>query len=842
MKVSIKWAQKYSNTDITSISTDKLLKKIGAQLGAVEEVIDLGSKYSNIFVAKIAEVQKHPDADKLNICLIDDGHAVQDVERNEEDLVKVVCGAPNVREGMFVAWLPPGTTVPSTLEKDPFTLESREIRGIKSNGMLASSHELDISDDHSGILEITNNAHSTQILPGTLLTDVLALDDTIIDCENKMFTHRPDCFGILGVARELSGITQQAFHSPSWYNVDVTLQPSDKAHLPLQSMNDIKTHAPRFMVQVVENVSVHPSTLEIQTMLSRVGTKPINNIVDFTNYYMHLTAQPTHAFDYDKVKQLCGGSETVTIFPRMATDGEQLSLLNGKTITLTDKDIVIATPTKAIALAGVMGGSDTEVDETTKNIIIECANFDMYTIRRTSMRHGLFTEAVTRFNKGQSVFQIPAVLGKLVDDICQNSEANAGVVYDSYDQTIQTQSVSVSLQFVNERLGARFSVQDITQLLSNVEFTVEDLGDHMNVSVPFWRKDIEIAEDIVEEVGRLHGYDSLTVSLPTRSVKAAEKNNIVELKQDIRSILSSAGANEVLSYSFVSEKLLSHAGQNSNDAYKLGNALSPELQCYRLSLTPSLLHKVHMNIRAGYDKFALFEISKTHSKSRGVNEESLPNEQPALAFVYASTQNAHDTHSGSAYFTARRHLDFLASKLGVDLVYKPIDPNELNETNEVTAPFNIARSAYIFDKNSNVRIGIVGEYTVVVRKNFKLPVHAAGFEIDYTTLLKRSNIAHYQPLARFPGSSQDMTFKIDATVTYERVHSYLNNAIRQAVDDDFVTELIPIGMYQKEGDLKHVTFRLRIRHMRKTLKTDEINNLVNSLAHSIETNFDATRI
>src|SRR5690606_12915437 len=232
--------------------------------------------------------------------------------------------------------------------------------------------------------------------------------------ENKMFTHRPDCFGNLGIARELAGISGLKFESPSWYQepeADINGPFSD---LPFESKCETDL-VPRFTARVVEGVSVHKSPMWLQALLTRVGIKPINNLVDWTNYYMHLTGQPTHAFDYDKIKALSDG--VPTIFPRLAQKGEKLTLLGGKVIELDEADLVIATDKQAVGLAGIMGGADTEVDESTKNIIIECATFDMYAIRKSSMRHGLFTDASTRFTKGQSPYQNLRVLYHLVKDI-----------------------------------------------------------------------------------------------------------------------------------------------------------------------------------------------------------------------------------------------------------------------------------------------------------------------------------------------------------------------------------------------------------------------------------------
>ncbi|MCA9348411.1 phenylalanine--tRNA ligase subunit beta, partial [Candidatus Saccharibacteria bacterium] len=422
MKISLNWIQDESNVDIKGLGIDEILRRIGSQLGAVEDVEDISVRYQGIVIAEVVSCEKHPNADRLNVCKLNDNGLTQDIERDENGLVQVVCGAPNVRAGLKVAWLPPGSTVPSSIPDDPFVLGVRELRGVMSNGMIASPHELAISDYHSGILELDDEAEV-----GRDFAEFYGLNDTVIDLENKMFTHRPDCFGILGVARELAGITGQKFQSPSWYqgvesNFDVPL-----SDLPLEAKCETDLVS-RFTARVVEGVTVGSSAVRVQSMLTRVGVKPINNIVDLTNYYMYLTAQPTHAFDYDKVKALSSGHPT--IFPRMAVQGEKLTLLGGKEITLDQGDIVIATDRQPIALAGIMGGADTEVDENTKNIIVECATFDMYSIRRSSMRHGLFTDASNRFNKGQSPYQNLRVLHKLTNDIAIQTGTKLGEVID----------------------------------------------------------------------------------------------------------------------------------------------------------------------------------------------------------------------------------------------------------------------------------------------------------------------------------------------------------------------------------------------------------------------------
>ena len=840
MKLSVQLASQYSNIDLTKMPTDELLRKIGAQLGAVEEVIDWGSRYNGIVVAKVVSCEKHPDADKLNVCLIDDGGAVEGVQRNADGLVQVVCGAPNVAAGLTVAWLPPGSTVPSSLDKDPFVLGARELRGVVSNGMLASPSELALSEDHDGILEITDSKAAI----GSPFGDLYFVTDTIIDCENKMFTHRPDCFGILGIARELAGICGQSFESPSWYSSQSLQQSSlvnSPTTLPLASKNDVVHKVPRFMVQVVENVTNKPSSIQTQSWLTRLGSRPINAIVDMTNFYMHLTAQPTHAFDYDKVKALCQGE--VAIFPRMAQAGETIELLNGKTITLTAEDIVIATDTQAIALAGVMGGAATEVDDDTKNIIVECANFDMYTIRRTSMRHGLFTDAVTRFNKGQSQLQNGVVLQKLIFDICSELNGTAGVLYDSApeDNNFSWEPVEVAVAFVNKRLGSSLTSEQMSQLLTNVEFTVETVDETIVVTPPFWRKDIEIAEDVIEEIGRLYDYANLPVELPTRTTAPAAKNASLEYKTQLRNALVQAGANEIVTYSFISGSLLDAASQNRNEAYQLANALSPELQYYRLTMTPSILSKVYQNIRAGYDQLALFEIGKTHIKGQGVNDEGLPIENDILGFVYAANDKKVASNAGAAYFIAKRYLDYLADELGVVFDYEPI---ENSPSYEITKPYDWKRSALVTDRASGNYIGVIGEFNATARKKLKLPINSSGFEIMLTPLFESTSPRrNYQALSRFPHVTQDITFKTAKDQRFDTLYEAVQEGgQQQAEKHGYIVQTSSRDIYHKEhSPQKHITVRLDIHHADRTLTTDEVTTFVNSVVSAVEAKLDVKR-
>lgn len=833
MKVSLNWVKEF--TDV-KLPVDKLVEKIGAQLGAVEEVIDLGRKYQDIVVVKVVECIKHPNADKLSLCKVDDGHKAKHVKRDADGLIKVVCGAPNVRAGMLAAWLPPGSTVPATVDKEPLVLEAREIRGEVSNGMLASAHELAISEDHSGILEI----NPLDAKPGDDFADIYGLNDFVIDIENKMFTHRPDLFGILGVAREIAGINHQSFESPKWYLANATTPKTGNDPM-LKVVNHIPKLVPRLLVQVVENVTIsQPSPLWLQTYLSRVGIRPINVIVDITNYVMYLTGQPLHAYDYDKLKLLSGDKPTIEA--RLAKKGEKLRLLGGKEITANESDIIIATDKVAIGLGGVMGGADTEVDENTKTIVLECANFDMYAIRRTAMEHGLFTDAVTRFNKGQSSLQCSHVLAFAISETEKHASGQASeFIHDDFPKRPEITSLKVDPDFVNERLGIKLPISTMAKLLENVEFKLlKTSGKQLLITPPFWRTDIEIPEDIVEEIGRLYGYDHLPLELPKRDLTATKPDQRLSFQSQIRNILSRAGANEVLTYSFVHGNLLEKVGQDRKLAFQLGNAISPDLQYYRLSLTPSLLDKIHPNIKAGHGEFALFEIGKAHIKGlQDKDEPGVPAEEERLGLVFAADDKiAQANYLGVPYYQASRLLAELLDNLGISYTIEPYHEPKFAQGRQLLTPFEKSRTGFITVNQQWV--GVVGEFKSDVAKYLKLPVFSSGFELDLgrlRTLIEKT--PGYTPLSRYPSVQQDITLKVKASVSFSDLFEVVKDGL---AGKGFLVQIKPLDIFQRDENYKHISFRVKIASYEKTLTDAEVVKLLDEVAESAKTKYKAERI
>lgn len=833
MKVSVNTVKQFTDIDI---SVDELVAKINAQLGSVEKVTDLADVYKDAVIVKVVECDKHPAADRLNVTKIDDGGVIKDIERDENGLVQVVCGAPNVHADMFAVWLPPQSIVPASYhDEEPFVLGARELRGVLSQGMLAAADELGIGSDHDGILVIDPaewKPNDVEIKPGTSLAKAYGLDDTIIDIENKMFTHRPDLFGQLGVAREIAGIQQKQFVSPDWYLH--TPEFKDVNDLELTTFNEANENVPRAMFVALKDIQIKPSPFWLQAALVAMGSKPISNIVDVTNYVMLLTAQPTHAYDYDKIRGAKIGA-------RMARDGEKLQLLNGKTYELTTDDIVIADNEGPISLGGIMGGHNSEVSNDTKNIILEVANFDMYTVRKSSMRHGVFTDALTRFNKGQSPLQNGVILDLLmrsVIDVAGGSQASD--VFDKGSISAATddgheESQDVTTKFINERLGLQLNSDEIVALLKNVEINIssglyEDEPNRLEFTVPFWRTDLELPEDIVEEVGRLYGFDKLPNELPRRPIQPATKTELIEAKSNVRNTLSRLGANEVLTYSFVHEKLLEKVGQDSAHAYHISNALSPDLKVYRLSLTPSLLDKIHMNIKNRFDSFGLFEINKTHFKGEMDElESSVPNEDSHVAAVFAYNDKIRP--DSSPFYLAKRYLDSI-----IDMSQETLLPlNSFDVTNDVwgqqlTAPYAPDRSAVIVRDGSIY--GVIGEFRESVRKALKLPTYVAGFEI-HSDLVRR-RITPYEVLSRFPSVTQDVSLQVDSVVSARQVIT-IAEEILQSLDISWIRKVSVVAIYQvPDANTKTITLRVTVSNYERSLSDKEVSELLSTIASQVD--------
>ena len=795
----------------SEVSTEELVKLIGSRLVEVEGTIDLSKKYKGIKIVEVVSCEAIPET-HLHLCQINAG---------EKEPIQVVCGAPNVKKGMLAVWLKPGCVVPQTYGGENFELGIRKMRGYESNGMLAGLDEIDLGDDHSGIVEIDPDFAKA----GDDFAEKFELNDIILDIENKSLTHRPDTFGLIGFAREVAGILGLKFEEPELkfkgLDITTTLSSSDFAeHVSDEEKIWIEVEdtnlCPLYTAGVFE---VKNSNLETaldknnyltlnDVFLAKAGMKKISKIVDATNITMLLNGQPLHAFDYDKFIKV-GGSSDPKIIVRAAKKGEKLKLLDDKEIELLESDIVICSNETPVALAGAMGGESTEIDEHTKKVIIESATFSLYNERKMQMAHGIFSEAITRFTKGQpKIGTIPALArcaAMLVDDPKKIVDFEISESYADEDILIE-----LSLSDINNLLGTKYTASEVKETLENVGFKVafgED--DNLSVIAPKWRTDIHIKEDIIEEVGRLRGYDNIPMSLPMRPFIGADRNQLFDLKREIRGVLSDRiGAHEVLTYSFVSKDLQEKVGEDFNDSYEIVNSISPELQVFRQSICPSLIDKMYENIRSGYKDFSLYEFNQITRKSLGETAEQVPEIENHLALV--STGDFYDVKNKLLELGRRLHLEF-----------------KLEENNVKEFPyFEKVRSAKI--TLCGKTIGVVGEIKGRILKNFKIK-KASGFELNLDEVVNvPSNISANLKLSKYPFVERDLTLKVKSEMKYGDLEEAINKSLMSS--DKLVYKLNPVSIYQGDDKTsKNISFHLSFSNTEKTLESNEISDIMENI-------------
>ena len=826
MIISVNWLKKFV-PNLPEIG--ELSKLIGARLVEIEGVENLGEKYKDVIIAKVISAEKVENSDHLNLCKIDDGGVRKNIERDENGFIQVVCGAPNVRAGIFVTWLPPESIVPETFGGENFKLGARKLMGNMSNGMIASLRELGLGDEHDGILEVSPEVFENGIQAGDSFAEKFELNDFLLEVENKSLTHRPDCFGIVGFAREVAGILGEEFVEPEFIK-GLNFEGIEDQKINIEIQNHKICERYTAAIFDISNILKNPNLTIEKTYILRSGMRLIDEITDLANKIMFETAQPLHTFDLEKLEKLNGSSD-IKIVVRNAFEGEELELLDGKKIKMNEKDIVIATGESgkiAIALAGAMGGISTAIDENTSKILVESATFNLYNLRNTQMRHGIFSEAITRFTKG-----IPQMLSrKVLDLFAENILAIGGkslsLVADSNDNNYREQlKISVSNDEINRVLGTDFSNDQIHRTLENVGILTENENSETFL-VPFWRNDLHIKEDLIEEVGRWNGYDNIALQLPARTFKAVKKAKIDLLQSEIREILTAGGANEILTYSFIHGDLLEKVDQDSQNSYKIVNSISPDLQYYRQTLTPSLLSKVSQNIRAGFGEFAIFEMNKITEKSLGLNEENVPIEQKKLAFVYVNNKGE------NAFYQAKNYVDFLCKKLGVEVEFSKFNL----EKSSLSTEFESKRSAVIEIQNNGKKItlGVIGEFKKSVQKSLKLPEATSGFELDLNILLENlagSNVK-IKNFSKFQSVERDISINVDEKREFSEIFNIFEN-----ISDKFENveiEVLPIDIFKNSDRTKNISIRFKITPFEKTLTGEEIHEIVQKIEELAQDN------
>lgn len=859
MKISLNKIKQYVQIP-EEVSDEELIELIGSRLVEVEEVIDWTPRYQGVYVAKVVNCEPIPDT-HLSVCWIDAGVHNARFNQLENGLVQVVCGAPNVHAGMLAVWITPGAIVPETYGNENFKLSVRKLRGFESNGMLAGADELGFDNEHKAIAEIDPK----DAKPGDALSDVFGLNDKILDVENKSLTHRPDCFGLIGFAREVAGILGQKFIEPSPFDVVADAELAETGNKPKEN-----TKSKGLFSKLKRSKSVAPSglTVEIQdgelcpeytcavfelpnnqsskyltkeaVFLAKSGMRAIDPLVDLTNIIMLETGQPLHAFDYDKLV-IVGGTEQPKIIVRAAEPGEKLQLLDGKTIECQTSDILITSNDVPIALAGAMGGKNTEIDPSTQRVVLESATFSLYHLRKTQMAHGIFSEAITRFTKGQPAAMTLSVLEEALKRLA--IEPSAEIV--EVAQKPVRKRITASVRDINQLLGTDYDLETILKTLQNVGFEITKITSagtqshsrvmevqnrengaadsdsaknaSLEVLAPVWRTDIHVKQDIIEEVGRLLGYDNIVLTLPKREFSEPVIDKMIELKREVRSSLSDKLAmHELLTYSFVSSDLLRKVGQNPSESYEIVNSISPELQCFRQQIAPSLIDKIRENVKSGHRDFSLYEVNQVTHKALGLTQENVPLMHTDLGIVSLS----------DFYHLKLAILTLLRQELKVDLGYAQMT---LKSASAERFPyFEPAHSAEILVGDEV--IGAFGELKASVLRAFKLTAPVSACEIELDSLLKcERKMPTSLELSKFPPVERDLTFKVAADSPFWRSLNLLEQTL---ANQDVIYQVTPLSVYQAkpEDTTKNLSFHIRFSNPTKTLDSQDISVIMKRIA------------
>ncbi|MDQ7022906.1 MAG: phenylalanine--tRNA ligase subunit beta [Candidatus Gracilibacteria bacterium] len=578
MKISYNTLKQY----IPNIkSVEEVAQDLVMHTAEVEEIIYEGENLKDVYIGKIVEVEKHPDSEKLNVCQVEVcGEKTQ-----------IVCGAANVKTGLIV----PVCIVGAKLSED-FVIGKTKIRGVSSAGMIASEDELGLIEERqAGIMELPENAEL-----GISMRDYLGKNDCYLDIDNKAINHRPDLFSHIGIIREIYAINGEKF--------DFEFENRDFSGLEkLDLENKITKSVKRYMGIKISGVENSETSDYIKEVIASAGIESKGLLIDITNYSLYFYGQPTHIFDADKVK----GKITI----RFANPDEKFLALDDKEYSLNSKDIVIADEEKVLALGGIIGGKESSVSETTKNIIIESANFDQAIIRKTGKTLGLRTDALNVFEKDllpEMASRGASLIISELEKVFPNLKIEEFI--DSYEIKQKKVEVDYDLDFINNLIGKEYSKETCDKILKNLGIKV--CRDTLNVSedkekleIPFWRKELNYKADIAEEIARIDGFDKIETNPPFINMGAVSQSNIYKIKNDSRSFFTSKGFFDIYNYSFVNEELMNKLEGNCKNLVPLKNALSAELTHMKGSLIPNLMKSLEDNIRERKD-LKLFEIEK----------------------------------------------------------------------------------------------------------------------------------------------------------------------------------------------------------------------------------------
>ena len=778
MLVSYNWLKQYTNVEDNANALAEKITRGGIEVEGVEY---LAEEISNVVVGYVVSKEKHPDAEKLNVCQVNVG---------EEENLQIVCGAPNVDAGQYVIVAKVGAKLPG------IKIKKAKLRGVESQGMICSLAELGLSKSvvpknyQEGIY-----VFETEQELGSDVVEVLGLNDYILDL--SITPNRADALSMRGLTYELGAL----------YNNKVNFNDVEKEENYEATSLQVAIESDscrNYVGQIVKNVEVKSSPLWLQTRLMNSGIRPINNIVDITNYVLLEFGQPMHAFNKDLV-----GDKIVV---RNAKEGEVLETLDGEERKLQTSDLVITDGTRAIALGGVMGGKNTEVSEETKNIILESAYFNPTTVRRTSAVHGLRSDSSARFEKGIDPNMQKAALARAVElilELCPNAvvESSVGVVNKEEEKVVE-----ITTSYINNYLGITLSTEEIAAILEGLSFTVEVTGENLVVKVPTRRPDISIKQDLVEEVIRIYGYDNLASTLPKFS--KTTKGGLTysqRMVRDLRAVYASLGFNDTINYSLVSEEEATEYTLEDHHKVRLLMPMTETHSTLRQSLVPGLLNTVQYNVARKQNDLKLLEIGRVFFGSGDDNIQ--PKETLYLSAALTGEERATKWLKESSsldFFAAKGYLEVVFDRLGLDekVTYKKSKLEGMH-------PGRFAE-VHLGEK----RIGFIGEVHPQVADKLGLNTTYV-FEINLDEVISESKVKpKYEEVTKYPEITRDIAMLVDVKDEYQNIYNVI-----ESVNSKLITKVELFDLYVGAELLvgkKSLALTITYSDKQKTLTDEEV--------------------
>ncbi|WP_032121571.1 phenylalanine--tRNA ligase subunit beta [Clostridium amazonitimonense] len=782
MKVPFTWLKDYVDIDI---NVKDLADKLTLSGSKVEEVITTGDEIQNVVTGKLMKIEPHPDADKLVICQLDVG---------KEEPVQIVTGANNMKEEDIVPVALHGAILTNGLK-----IKKGKLRGIVSNGMMCSEEELGIAEEGTvqGLMILPEN---TPI--GKDIKEVLGLDRAVIDFE--ITSNRPDCMSIVGIARETAATLGIEYKIP---NIDY--KTSNKENIKDLIKVEVKDPlCKRYMARVIKNVEIKPSPSWMQERLLEAGVRPINNIVDVTNFVMLELGQPMHAFDMREIK-----SNSIVI--DRAKAGEKFITLDEVERVLDESILTIRDGEKAVALAGIMGGLNSEIKEDTKSVIFECANFDGTNIRVNSKKLGIRTESSSRFEKDIDPDLVQMALDRacnLVEEL-KIGEIIEGTI-DKYESKIEPKRLEVDYNWINKFLGISLSKESMKEYLDRLELKTSFNGDMLVIDVPTFRIDINIKEDIAEEIARIYGYNNIPTTFSETVNLKGGKNEKQHLDDKVIATLLSSGLNQSISYSFVSPKVFDSINipmeSSLRDVISIKNPLGEDYSIMRTTTIPSMMESLSRNYVRNNEEARLFEIGKVYIKT----DKGLPEERNILVVgMYGNVD----------YLNLKGVIENLIEALDVDKTHY--------ERQKENPTFHPGKTADLFIHKECA--GILGEVHPDICERYDIDTECYIAEVNLDLLYKNSNVVKsYKPLPKFPAVTRDIALLVEDTILVQEIEAVIKKTGGSLVESVKLFDVYK-GKQIPEGK-KSVAYAIVYRAEGKTLTDGEVNKVHDKILRSLE--------